>query len=195
MATPERIEKLTRIAKTRQQGVVVLEDIFDPHNAEAVFRSCDAFGFQRVCLIFKEQKPFNPQAIGKQSSSSANKWLNFEIYTSTEECLTSLKNEGMEIVATILDDTSESIYSADLSAKKIALMLGNERDGLSEKAISMADRKLIIPMMGLVQSFNLSVTASMCLFEITRQRIQKGIETYYYPDEEQKILCEDFLNR
>lgn len=195
MPTPERIEKISRIAKTRQQGVIVLEDIFDPHNAEAVFRSCDAFGFQRVCLIFEEQKPFNPRAVGKQSSSSANKWLDFEIYNSTEECLSKLHQEGYEIIATVLDDTSESIFEATFTEKKIALMLGNESNGLTEKAVSMADRKLIIPMRGLVQSFNLSVTASMCMFEITRQRMEQGIAQFYYPEDKREQMVADFLKR
>ena len=60
MPTPERMRRYREVAEGRQRGVVVLEDIHDPHNAEAVFRSCDAFGFQRVCLIFDEEEPSTP---------------------------------------------------------------------------------------------------------------------------------------
>ena len=77
LTTPERRDLLQRIVSQRVDAVVILEDIYDPHNAQAVFRSCDAYGIQRVCLVFNRQEPFDPRKIGKQSSASANKWLTF----------------------------------------------------------------------------------------------------------------------
>lgn len=195
MRTPERIAKTQKVVQNRQQGIVVLEDIYDPHNAEAVFRTCDAFGFQNIHLIFDQGKRFDPRAVGKSSSSSANKWLDFHTYDSTEECLAKLKADGYEILATVIDNEAESLYTADLTNSKTALMLGNEKRGLSEKAISMADRKITVPMSGMTQSLNLSVTAAICMFEISRQRQVQGIEEYLLSLDEQKNLEEELLKR
>lgn len=195
MPTPERLEKIKRVVSTRQEGILVLEDIYDPHNAEAVLRSCDAFAFQKVCFIFDKQKPFNPRKVGKTSSSSANKWLDFEIFKSTKECLESLKSRGYELIATVLQEDSENLYKADLQNPKIALMLGNENRGLSEEATSLADRKIMIPMQGMVQSLNLSVTASVFLFEINRQRIENSLDKYLLAPDTQKSLVSDFSER
>ncbi len=182
------MQRYRDVAARRQQGVVVLEDIHDPHNAEAVFRSCDAFGFQRVCLIFDQEEPFDPRRVGKLSSSSANKWLDFEVYSSARECLEALQGEGFEVVATVAEGETEELYGAELTAPRIAVMLGNENRGLSPEAVALADRRLTIPMEGMVRSLNLSVTAAIVLFEVTRQRRQAGMEQYLLPEDERDAL-------
>jgi tRNA (guanosine-2'-O-)-methyltransferase len=191
--TERRERRIEEAAAGRQQGAVVLEDIRDPHNAEAVFRSCEAFGFQRVCLIFEQEQPFDPQLIGKASSASANKWLSFSIYESTTDCLAELRAAGYEVLATVLDPSAESVYDARFDASRIAMLLGNEQQGLSEQALALADRKLTIPMRGLVQSLNLSVTAAICLYEITRQRLLTGMEQYALPQSERDELAARWL--
>ncbi len=169
---PERLEKLRQIAQNRQSDIViVLEDIYDPHNAEAVFRTCDAFGIQTVHLIFDRQRPFNPRKVGKATSSSANKWLDFECHRSTRTALSQLKQEGYTIVGTTLQPDSVSLFDADFQHGKWAILLGNEHSGLSDEAHEWCDIALHIPMAGLVQSLNLSVTAAIVMFEVTRQRL------------------------
>lgn len=195
MPTPERQAKINRVASQRQEGILVLEDIHDPHNAMAVFRSCDAFAFQKVYLIFEKEKKFKPKKIGKQSSSSANKWLDFEIFDSTEKCLSKLKSEGFTTYATALTDKSTNIHETEFNKSKTALMLGNEHRGLSDKALEMADNTIIVPMSGMVQSLNLSVTAAICLYEINRQRRLAGIENFYISASEQDVLAQDFAAR
>lgn len=189
------MQRYRDVAARRQQGVVVLEDIHDPHNAEAVFRSCDAFGFQRVCLIFDQEEPFDPRRVGKLSSSSANKWLDFEVYSSARECLDALHGEGFEVVATVAEGETEELYRAELTAPRIAVMLGNENRGLSPEAVGLADRRLTIPMAGMVRSLNLSVTAAIVLFELTRQRGQAGIEQYLLPSDEREALAKALSER
>ena len=169
----ERRGKLDRVIEVRQEGILVLEDIHDPHNAAAVWRSADAFGWQKVWLIFEQEKPFNPKKIGKASSSSANKWLDFRIFKSTKECFEELQKQGYKTYATVLDMEAKDISLSDFgSQKKIAIVLGNEHRGLSETAIIMANEKVYIPMRGMVQSLNLSVTAAIMLYEVTRQRVK-----------------------
>ena len=195
MPTPERMRRYQEVAEGRQQGVVVLEDIHDPHNAEAVFRTCDAFGFQRVCLIFDQEAPFDPRRVGKLSSSSANKWLDFDVYGTARECLAELHRDGYEVVATVAAGEAEELFGAVLTAPRIALMLGNEQRGLSEEAVALADRQVTIPMTGMVRSLNLSVTAAIALFEVTRQRQEAGIEGYLLPPEEREALRERLTER
>lgn len=166
-----REEKIQSMQKNRLDSVIlVLEDISDPHNAQAIVRTCEGLGIGEIYLIFNEPtKAFDPELIGKASSSSANKWVNYHIYESTEECLNNLKQKSFAIAATVLDE-ADSIYEADFTNKKIALMMGNEHAGLSKKAISLADIRLTIPMMGMVQSFNVSVSAAIFLYEISKQK-------------------------
>jgi len=195
MVTEARRQRVHRVVSHRQQGVVVLEDVYDPHNAAASFRSVEAFGFQRVCLIFEQEEPFNPRREGKATSASANKWLDFRIYDSTEECLRDLQQEGYELVATVVDPEAESIYEARFEEPKIALLFGNEHRGLSPKAVEMADRRVTIPMVGMVRSLNLSVTVALFLYEVTRQRRLYGLERYRLPPDERERLMQDFLER
>lgn len=166
----ERKQKIEKMIANRQEGIIVLEDIHDPHNAAAIWRSADAFGFQKIYLIFENERKFNPVKIGKTSSSSANKWLSFETFESTEECLKKLKNDGFLIYATVLDKEAKTIDKTIFKEEKVAILLGNEHSGLSKKAIKMADEKVYISMKGMVQSLNLSVTAAIVMYEIDRQR-------------------------
>ncbi len=202
-----RTQRIKKIKSQRQKNlVIVLEDIHDPHNAAAILRTCDAFGVGTVYYIFNPnsddsirsarkpnynsddsirstRKPnYNPRRIGKVSSASANKWLDFKIFTSTSACLKELKKKKYKIIATVLDKGATSIFKTnfrkdsspsarnDSRIEKTALFVGNEKRGLSPEAIKSADEKIYIPMAGFVQSLNVSVTAAIFLFEITRQR-------------------------
>ena len=172
MPTEQRLNKLRRVAEARQAGfTVVIEDIFDPHNLGAISRSCDAFGIQQINIIFETHPEFDPKEVGKNSSTATNKWLNYRIHHSTEEALQRLKDEGWQLVAAALDADAESIYEADLCAPRIALLFGNEKTGLSPTALKLADRKVKIPMRGIAQSMNVSVSAAVCIYEVTRQRM------------------------
>jgi len=165
-----RIDKIERVKNNRHEGVIVLEDIHDPHNAAAVWRSADCFGFGKIYLIFDQEKVFNPKKVGKASSSSANKWLDFEIFKSTAECFEKLKKEGYKIYVTVLDSEAKDLRLSDIrSQEKTAIVLGNEHRGVSQSAIDGADEKIYISMQGMVQSLNLSVTAGIMMWEYGRQ--------------------------
>lgn len=197
MPTPERLEKITNTCTQRRKGIIVLEDIHDKHNVEAVFRSCDAFGIQMLYIIFDKERPFDPRLVGKNSSSSANKWIDFKIFSKTEDAYAELKSQGYKIYATALTDEAASIYETNFIAQdKVAIALGNENRGLSKFAIDQADSCIIIPMLGMLQSLNLSVTASICMFELNRQRLVSGaLEDFLLADEDRDSLVKDFLNR
>jgi len=174
MENTVRQEKIKNVMNRRQEGVIVLENIADPHNAAAVWRSADALGFQKIYLVYSKEEIINPKKIGKASSSSANKWLSFKIFGNIEDCYQELKKEGFKIFATVLDDEAKKIEKVDFGDKKIAIVMGNEHRGLSKKAIEGADEKIYIPMEGMVQSMNISVSAAIFMYEASRQR--KGKE-------------------
>lgn len=169
LGTTARQRKIERVGKNRHQGIIVLEDIHDPHNAAAVWRSADCFGFGKIYLIFDQEKVFNPKKVGKASSSSANKWLDFEIFKSTAECYEKLKKDGYKIYVTVIDAEASKLQFSIFNFQKTAIVLGNEHRGVSQTAIDGADEKIYIPMMGMVQSLNLSVTAGIMMWEYGRQ--------------------------
>ena len=175
MPTERRLERIREVQSRRQKDVIlVLEDVWDPHNAEAIFRSCDAFGIQDVYLIFDQQEPFDPHDIGHRSSASAHKWLSFQSFGSSLDCLAKLKEEGFTTVATALAEDADSLYESTVFdpkvSEKLAIFIGNESRGLSQTVLDAVDTKVMIPMRGMVQSLNVSVTSGIVLFELTRQR-------------------------
>lgn len=173
---------------------MVLEDIHDPHNAAAIMRTCDALGAHDVRLVFAEEKPWNPHRVGKASSSSANKWLSFAVYKSTQDCIDALKKEGFDSVVTVLQGESALLDTYPLiQHERIALWVGNEHRGVSLLARENAKACLKLPMRGMVESLNVSVAAALFLYELTRQWSAK--ENVLYTEEEAEILAEGFLAR
>jgi len=202
--TTTRRSRIRKVIEQRQEGIIVLENIADPHNAAAVWRTAEAFGFQKIYLAYSKEKIINPKKIGKASSSSANKWLSFKIFKNIDECYEKLRKDGYKIYATVLDETARKIRDSRFENKKIAIVLGNEHRGLSNEAIKGADEKIYIPMKGMVQSLNISVTAAILIYEVDRQRNhpptpslnkegEKIIKVNYRLDvEERKKLEEEF---
>jgi tRNA (guanosine-2'-O-)-methyltransferase len=141
---------------------VVLEDIYQPHNASAVLRSCDCFGIQDIHIIENKNK-YN---INPDIALGSSKWVNIIKYNqkenNTEECLKSLKKKGYRILATMPDENYRSIedYKPD---RKTALIFGTEMDGLSDAAINLADECVRIKMYGFTESLNISVSAAICI--------------------------------
>jgi tRNA (guanosine-2'-O-)-methyltransferase len=172
MSVSERRERKFREVIERRQPdlTVVMENIHDPHNVSAVLRSCDAVGVFRVELLYTLEKL---PRIGKKSSSSASKWIERRAHKSVDECYACLRKEGFAIYATTLGAKTISLHEADF-VKPTALVFGNEHRGVSDEAVEKADARLVIPMMGMVQSLNVSVAAAVTLYEAMRQRISAG---------------------
>lgn len=191
--TPKRLNKIRTVISQRQQGIIVLEDIHDPHNAMAVVRTAEAFGFQQIYFIFDQESPFNPKKIGKSTSVSANKWLDFRVFKSTSACYSQLHRQCYQIYAAVLDNHSLSLFKTKFTRAKIALVFGNEHRGLSAPAINLADQRVYIPMRGFIQSLNLSVTAAIFMAEITRQR--RNFKKYLLSQHQQTQLLSSFSRR
>ncbi|MBE3130472.1 MAG: hypothetical protein IMZ54_07100 [Acidobacteria bacterium] len=171
MPTPERIEKVSRVLSHRQSDLrVVLEGVTIAHNASAVIRTCDAAGVLHLDLVSP-----NPELLrfNEAISTRADKWLEIAVHPTPAECLEPLKKAGFEIVATHLQKDAIPYTDIDF-AKPVALVFGSESEGISEEALAFADKVVRIPMFGMVQSLNLSVSVAVILYEALRQRAAKG---------------------
>jgi len=171
MRTERRLNRLEEVLRHRQPDLtVVMENIHDPHNVSAILRSCDATGIMEVQLIYINNE--FPD-IGKKSSASAKKWVDLRQFNNVTECYDKLHEEGYKIFATHLAKAAKPPYEVDM-AKKIAIVVGNEHEGVSLEAAQLADGIIQIPMFGMIQSLNVSVATAVILFEAVRQRIFAG---------------------
>lgn len=195
--TERRLKRAIETASKRQRGLMMLmEDVHNPHNLMAIARSCDAFGVQDIAFTMEDENLFDPQQIGKVSSASASKWLDYRIFEGgTRNAMTTLKDEGWHIMATWVNPEAKSIYEIDFTAyDKLALMVGNEHAGISQTAVELADSYMYIPMMGMIESFNVSVAAALSLFEASRQR-RASDKDFSLSDEALQQLVDDFVVR
>ena len=182
MRTDRRLKRLEDVLRHRQPDLtVVVENIHDPHNVSAILRTCDAAGIGSIQLIYTDT--VFPD-LGKKSSASAKKWVDRRRFKSVKECYDTLRAEGYAIYATHLTECSKSIYEIDWK-QKIAVVVGNEHEGVSPEAAAGADGIIAIPMFGMIQSLNVSVATAVIVFEAVRQRIAAGqYDNAKYPDGE-----------
>ena len=191
--TEKRKQKIISVVHARQKSLrIVLENIHDPHNVSAIFRTCDAVGVTKVSLLYTVEK--FPK-IGKKSSASAFKWVEKEKFKDVEACYNNLRTEGFLILASSICSDAVSLFDLDLT-QKTAIVLGNEHRGVSEEAVKLADKKFLIPMCGMVQSLNVSVASAVVLYEAFRQRFKKNMyEKTEYSSEEMEELLQSWYMR
>lgn len=193
--TPRRLAKIERTARHRQRGLmVVMEDVHNPHNLQAIARSCDAFGVQHLSVILETLERFDPTVEGRASSSSAHKWLDYTVYQDTAAGLEAIRREGWHLLATVADPDAPALDAVDLTHERLAVLVGNEKEGLSARALEAADTHVTIPMFGMIESFNVSVATALLLYEITRQRRASGRDHRISAPEANALLL-DFLTR
>ena len=156
----------------RQPGLaVVLENVFDPHNISAVMRSCDAVGIQDIYVL--NTKIPRHKKWGRRSSSSAAKWLTIHEFENTGDCFSALRKSFDRIYTTHLSADAVSLYEIRFT-EKIALVFGNEHDGVSEESRTLADGNFIIPQVGMIRSLNISVACAVAIYEAYRQKAAAG---------------------
>lgn len=189
MPTKERTKKAKHVLSLRQPDLrVALEEVTNTHNASAVVRTCDAAGIMYVEIISASGEPF---PVNRAISTRAEKWLRFNYYSSTSECLKHLKDEGFTIAATHLGEEAVPYTSLDYTEPTV-IVFGNESEGISEEALKLSDHVIKIPMVGMVQSLNLSVSVGIILYEAMKQRQDKG---YYANSRLSSDEFQSFLNQ
>ncbi len=174
--TPQREEKFRRVVAKRQFNLtVVLENVHDPHNIGAVMRTCDAVGIREIYVLYTEnQLTEETLQVGTSAASGAKKWVDVHLFEDPASCFKAIRQKYDFIFATHLAEDAKSLYDIDLTAS-VALLFGNEKDGVSAESLTYTDGNFLIPQMGMVQSLNISVACAVSLYEALRQRLQAGL--------------------
>lgn len=193
--TDERWHTINEVLDKRTRYLtVVIEDIYQPHNASAVLRSCECFGVQDVHII-ENNNEFNPN---KGVTIGADQWITLHHYNAseknnTEECYKRLHKEGYRIIATTPHENEVSIDEISIH-QPTALVFGAELTGLSDYALEHADGYARIPMVGFSESFNISVGAALCLYELAT-RIRKTNDGWRLTEDEKVDLRLEWLKK
>lgn len=180
--------KMNEVLNFRTRYItVVLEDIYQPHNASAVLRSCDIFGIQDIHIV----ENTNAYTVNKDVAMGSPKWLNLHKYRKAENnslvCINVLKEKGYKIVATSpgVNDCNIDDFPID---QPIALFFGTELTGISDTVKANADAFVKIPMYGFTESFNISVSAALCLNSLTKKLHNSGIDWHLQEMEKEELL-------
>lgn len=160
-----RRQRLLSVIGTRLDSVQVVFDApHDPHNGAAVVRSCEAFGVQRINVIERKEKFLLASSVSRGSE----KWVDLRRWPKTEDAITALQGEGYELVGAHAEG---ELAPEDLaSIPRLAIVLGNERDGIAEDLERACTRRVRVPMRGFVESLNVSVVAAVLLSSATASR-------------------------
>ena len=188
-----RTARIRQALANRQNDLtIVLENVHDPHNVSAVLRTCDAVGVLTVELVYTIEK--FPR-VGRKASSSATKWVERRKHRSIDDCYQTLRSEGSRLYAAVIDDRAKSLYDLDCT-DRVAFVFGNEHRGVSAEAAAAADATFKIPMMGMIESLNISVACAVTLYEALRQRLRlPHFPGAQIPDKEMEELLKQWLRR
>jgi len=169
--TPERHQRIQQMLDRRQPDLTVcMEGVHKNHNLAAVVRTCDAIGVSDVHAVWKNEQ----MRVSGGSAAGSQNWIDVHNYDNTEDAITELKKQQMQVLVTNLSDSAVDFREIDYT-KPTAIILGQEKFGASETALELADQDIIIPMVGMVQSLNVSVACSVVLYEAQRQRQLAGL--------------------
>jgi tRNA (guanosine-2'-O-)-methyltransferase len=157
--------------KRTRHFTVVAEDVYQLHNTSAVMRSCEVFGVQDLHII----EEINQKRIDKEIAMGAQKWVELHRHDSTKKCISNLKGQGYQIVATTPHKDGHLLHDFDVT-KKSAFFFGREKDGLSDAVLSQADTYLTIPMYGFTESLNISVSAAIILQYVVTKLKQSNVD-------------------
>lgn len=196
VVNPERLSLFNRIIENRTNYItVVLEDIFQPQNASAVLRSCDCLGIQNVHVIENRNK----FQVDTEVTMGSSKWLTINKHSSKKnnslETIQHLKKKGYRIVATSPHSKDVELPDFDMEKGKIALVFGSELPGISETSMQEADEFLKIPMFGFTESYNISVSAAIILYDLTeKMRNSQDITWKLSEDEKNDVMLQWIRN-
>jgi tRNA (guanosine-2'-O-)-methyltransferase len=177
--TENRKNKFLKVLENRTKHfTVVVEDVFQMHNASAVMRSCEVFGIQELNVIEERYG----KSIDKEIAMGAQKWVDIRKFDNVTHCVGALKNQGYQIIATTPHENDCLLDDFDIS-KPSALFFGTERDGLSNEVLQKADGFLKIPMAGFTESLNISVSAAIIIQNLTNRLRQSEIDWHLTEEE------------
>lgn len=184
--SPARQQRLRQAVATRTRHIrLVVQDIYQPHNVSACIRSADAFGVQDIDVVTLNQ-PFKASTVAKGVAH----WLTVRRYRAISDCVSSLRAQGYLIAAGLPRQDAVSLYELPLD-QPMAVVFGNEHAGIHAEWLAHVDYAFTIPMVGLVESLNISVSCAITLAHITRAaRALIGERYALTPATQEEILCE-----
>ena len=186
----QRFARIREMLALRQHDLTVcMEQVHKPHNVSAVIRTADAVGIHEVHAVW----PSVRMRTMVSASAGSNSWVKVKTHRNIAEAVSHLKTQGMQVLATNLSAKAVDFRDIDYT-RPTCILMGQEKTGITAEALALADQDIIIPMVGMVQSLNVSVASALILYEAQRQRQNAGMyqRTYSLLDEEeqQRLLFE-----
>lgn len=170
--TAERLQKINHFAPESSDYVLpVIEDVFQFRNAAAIVRSVEACGFHKI-VAMESQNEFNPNL---RITKGAETWVEVERLPHHIDSLKHIKKRGYKIVAVSPENDATLLPDFEIS-EPIALVFGTEAEGVTEEILNFADETLAIPMYGFTRSFNVSVAAAICVYELKQKLIKSNLD-------------------
>lgn len=188
--TPERFQRICQMLAMRQPDLTVcLEQVHKSHNVSAIIRTADAVGIHQVHAVWSGEKI----RVKAAAAAGSNSWVELKTHPNITHAIQSIKQQNMQVLATCLSPRAIDFRDIDYT-KPTCILLGQEKYGITPHALSLADQEIVIPMLGMVQSLNVSVASALILYEAQRQRQLAGMYNMQYSrladEEQQRLLFE-----
>ena len=181
----ERYARIRQLLRLRQPSLTLcLEQLNKPHNVSAIVRSCDAVGVHEMHAVW-DKRP----RMRKGTAMGSEHWVAVKDHASIENAVSHLKKQKMQILVTNLSPNAVDFRDIDYTLPT-AIILGQEKHGVTEAAIALSDQDIAVPMVGMVQSLNVSVAAALILYEAQRQRQISGM---YATQQLSEQACQEVL--
>ncbi len=179
MVSEARRSKIASVVPSRTRSFgIILENVHDKGNENAVARSMDAFGVLCMHRLTTLPPVGNEKVKRVRTDAGAKQWIEISDWSNLEECVHTLKDDGYTIASTS-PNCSLDIVDIDF-CKKMVVAFGNEQNGISEGLAKLSDLQFSLPMNGFVESFNVSVCAAITLYHAYSHRIGKMVSFYCY---------------
>ena len=172
--TPERKTRIEAVAACRQPDLTVfIERVHKPHNVAAILRTCDAVGIMTAHAVPGDEGL--PRL--NHTSQGAQRWVELQRHRDTRSGLDGLRKSGFRLYAAHFSSSAIDFRAPDYTQPS-AIIMGTEKFGVSDEALGLVDEEIVIPMLGMSQSLNVSVATALILYEAQRQRAEAG---FYAP--------------
>lgn len=187
--TAKRKERLLKAVEGRTNFLhLIIQDVHNPHNVSACMRSAEAFGIQNVHIVCLKNG-FKPSTVARGVAD----WLTIHIHDTIESCVEAVHQEGLKIIAGMPpSSTTKELQTLEIT-QKTALLFGNEHDGVSPDWTPYIDQFFTIPMVGLVESLNISVCAAITMFSTTLKAKESQGADYYLTDTQKLSLLDKWI--
>lgn len=183
-----------KIQERTQHLTIALENIFQGRNISASIRSADCFGIQDVHIIENDNLFNNDPEV----SMGAEKWITTKRYNKYKhnslKAIERLRAKGYQIIATTPHNANCSLYDLEITKKKIAIFFGSEVKGCSKETLKLADKKIRIPMYGFTESYNISVSVSLCLQHLVYKMRQSNVKWKLTINQQEKVMLQWLRN-